>query len=233
MKLNRWKIATMVLAVVSIVLAVIVSLPMLTSAQSAADKAIVYVNKFILQGNGTATLSSVDKETIEHLRKITLDVDGKKYASYVSVDGKYFFTNEPFDLTKNPKVEAGLVENTGVKVEGGFDEAINTEVCLGNGKPIVYFFGSTTCPHCQWEKPIIKEIVGLFGDAISYHENIDTENDKEVFSKYSEGSIPTIVIGCKYYRVGSGEKDGIEAEKAALKSVICKTTGNLPASVCQ
>jgi thiol-disulfide isomerase/thioredoxin len=232
---NRWKIATIVLAVVSLVLAGLFSQTMFGSAKSAADKAVSYINKNLLSNGATAKLSSIDKETIGNLRKITLEVSGSKFASYVSIDGKYLFAQEPFDLTKDPKAAAGAtgtVENTGTAIEGGFNEAKDTTVCMENNKPIVYFFGSSTCPHCKWEEPVLKSVIAQFGDAIVYHENIDSDKDQDVFSKYSTGSVPTLVIGCKYYRVGSGEASGAAAEKVSLKKVICLATGNLPASVC-
>lgn len=236
-KANRWKIATIILAVVSIVLALLLSQNMFGSSKKAADKAVNYINKYLLSEGLTATLSSIDKETIGNLRKITLDVSGTKFASYISIDGKYLFAQEPYDMDKDPTATStsstGTVENTGTELDGGFSEAKDTEVCMENGKPIIYFFGSSTCPHCKWEEPILKSVIDQFGDAISYHENIDSETDLDVFSKYSTGSVPTLVIGCKYYRIGSGEAAGEESEKASLKSIICKATGNLPASICQ
>jgi thiol-disulfide isomerase/thioredoxin len=234
MKFNRWKIATIVLAVVSIALAVMLSQTMFGSADKAANKAVEYINKYLLTAGTTAKLSSIDKETIGNLRKITLEVAGSKFASYVSIDGKYLFAQEPFDLNKDPKASSstGTVESTGTELAGGFNEAKDTEVCKENDKPIIYFFGSSTCPHCKWEEPVLKSVIDQFGDAVSYHENIDSDKDQNIFSKYSTGSVPTLVIGCKYYRVGSGEASGEAAEKVALKDIICKVTGNLPASVC-
>jgi len=229
-KLRRWKIATMILAVLCVALAGLLSQSMFGSVKSAADKAVAYINKNLLTAGTTATLSSIDKEAIGNLRKITLDVGGSKFASYVSIDGKYLFAQEPFDLNKDPNAGKATPAAT---IEGGFSEAENTEICMENGKPIVYFFGSTTCPHCKWEEPILKNVVAQFGDAISYHENIDSDKDMDVFSKYSTGSVPTLVIGCKYYRVGSGESAGEESEAASLKTVICKATGNQPESVCK
>lgn len=229
-KLRRWKIATIILAVICLALAGLLSQSMFGDAKAAADKAVTYINKNLLNAGTTATLSSIDKETIGNLRKITLDVSGSKFASYVSIDGKYLFAQEPFDLNVDPN--AGKATPAGT-IEGGFNEAKDTEVCMENGKPIVYFFGSTTCPHCKWEEPVLKSVIDQFGDAVVYHENIDSEKDMDVFSKYSTGSVPTLVIGCKYYRVGSGESAGEESEKASLKKVICKATGNLPASICQ
>lgn len=231
-KANRWKIATIILAVLVVALVAVSSQALasvLASPKKAADKAVEYVNKYVLSSRGlTASLISIDKEKIGNLRKITLEVSGEKFASYVSIDGKYLFTSEPLDLSKSL-----TPENTGTEIEGGFSEVKDAEVCMENGKPIVYFFGSTGCPHCQWEKPIIKSVIDQFGDAVSYHENIDTDKEQDVFSKYSTGGIPTLVIGCKYYRVGSGEASGEESEKTALKKAICSVTGNQPASVCQ
>ncbi|MFA5730022.1 MAG: thioredoxin family protein [Candidatus Paceibacterota bacterium] len=239
-KLDRWKIATIILAIISIVLAVLLSQTMLGSPQKAADKAIEYINKYLLSGGATATLVSVDNDKIGSLRKITIDVAGNKFGSYVSIDGKYLFASEPFDMTKDPNAEGSsntqtgsTVETTDTQLDGSFSEAKDTEVCMENGKPIVYFFGSASCPHCVWEKPILKSVVDKFGDAVSYHENIDSETDIDVFNKYSTGSVPTLVIGCKYFRVGSGESAGEESEKASLQKIICLATGNQPASLCQ
>jgi thiol-disulfide isomerase/thioredoxin len=238
-KLDRWKIATIILAVVSIVLALLLSQSMFGSADSAAKKGIEYINKYLLAEGTTATLVSVDKDKIGNLRKITIDVSGNKFGSYVSIDGKYLFASEPYDMTKDPNegtptTQTGsTVETTDTQLDGSFSEAKDTEVCTENGKPIVYFFGSASCPHCVWEKPILKSVVDEFGDAISYHENIDSETDYDVFSKYSTGSVPTLVIGCKYFRIGSGESAGEESEKASLKKIICLATGNQPTSLCQ
>jgi len=241
-KTNRWQMATIVLAVISIVLAGLlyqkgstVNPPKTAADQSAAEKAVAYINKNLLAAGATASLSSVDDETIGVLRKITLDVSGSKFASYVSIDGKYLFAQEPFALDKaaTSGTGTGTVQNTDAKIDGGFSEAKDTEVCMENGKPIVYFFGSSTCPHCKWEEPVLKSVIDQFGDAVSYHENIDSEKDMDIFSKYSTGSVPTLVVGCKYYRVGSGEAAGEESEKTSLKKVICMATGNLPASICQ
>jgi len=235
-KLKRWKIATIVFAITTIILTVMLSQStMFGSADRAAAKAVEYINKYLLVEGTTASLSSVDKEAIGNLRKITLDVAGTKFASYVSIDGKFLFAQEPFDLNKNPNgtdSSNGTVENTGAEIEGGFKEAKDTEICKENDKPIIYFFGSKNCSHCVWEKPILQNVINQFGDAVSYHENIDTEKDYDVFSRYSTGSVPTLVIGCKYYRVGSGEAAGEASEKESLRKVICKVTGNQPASVC-
>jgi thiol-disulfide isomerase/thioredoxin len=119
-----------------------------------------------------------------------------------------------------------------ITVDGNFNQIIDAQVCQENGKPIIYFFGSISCPHCKWEKPVISAVAQKFGSAISYHENIDNGKEMDVFNKYSTGSIPTVVIGCKYYRVGSGESAGVEKEVEVLTKLICNITGGYPVKVC-
>jgi thiol-disulfide isomerase/thioredoxin len=107
------------------------------------------------------------------------------------------------------------------------------EICKEGDKPIVYFFGSSTCPHCIWEKPVVEDVVSKFKDNIVSHINIDSNNDADIFQKYDpEGYVPTLVLGCKYYRVGSGEQAGTEQESKDLTALICKITGNQPSEVC-
>jgi len=115
------------------------------------------------------------------------------------------------------------------------------EVCTKDGKPLVYFFGSTSCPHCVWEKPIMEKVAKKFGDTIDFHKNVDSSTDSDVFQKYSDinpGYVPFIIFGCKYVRVGAGEnlgKDDAESQKLeeeALTAILCKLTGSKPDSVC-
>lgn len=232
---NRWKIATLVLAVISVVMAVMLSQSTFAPAKKPVNDAVDYINKYLLQSGITAKLDKIESERTAPFQKITLDVNGQKFASYVSVDGKYLFAQEPISIDKAPDMsgEPEMTQKESTEVEGGFSDIAEVDVCKESDKPIVYFFGSTTCPHCQWEKPILQSVVGEFGDAVSYHENIDSETDIDVFNKYSSGSVPMLVIGCKYYRSGSGEGSGEEAEKEALTKVICRATGNVPASICQ
>jgi len=100
------------------------------------------------------------------------------------------------------------------------DSGCDYDVCTENGKPIVYFFGSTSCPHCVWEKPVIGNTTALFASEISYHENMGTQTDLEVFQRYAtynRGSVPFIVIGCQFIRLGSGES--MAADEATIKEL--------------
>lgn len=110
------------------------------------------------------------------------------------------------------------------------------ELCQEDGKPLIYMFGSSGCPHCTWEHPIFEKVTAKFADLISVHDNMDTQNDTDVFQKYSQinqGGIPFLVLGCRYVRVGSGENAGEVEEEKNLTALICKLTGGEPTEVCQ
>lgn len=192
-------------------------------AQTAADRAMKYINQYLIS-DGSGVFKSVSEEKLTYY-KFTFDYNGNEWSSYVSADGKNIIPSGSYDIPE-------LVEKEVNTVDASFKEIVGAEICKENDKPIVYFFGSSTCPHCEWEKPLIQEVVGKFGDAISYHENIDSQNDQDIFNEYSTGGVPTVVIGCKYYRVGSGESGGEETEKQALTKFICDITGN-QADVCK
>lgn len=198
------------------------------STKDASAKVLEYVNKSILQGRATATLVG-DAELVSgyNLYKIKFSIQGQEIESYLTTDGKMFFP-EGIDMTKETPSQSPVAGNSTI---GSFT-ATTDELLAENGKPIVYFFGSTSCPHCTWEKPIIQKVMAKFSGVISYHENIDSDKDQTVFSKYSTGGIPTIIIAGKYFRVGSGENSGEATETSNLTALVCKVTGNKPEAVC-
>jgi len=198
--------------------------PSALSSQEAGERVIKYINENILRGRATASL--IDTIPENGLYKVKFNVGNQEVESYITLDGKIFFL-EGIDLTQtNPPVQ-----ETGKEI-GNFSVS-SDEVCLENGKPIIYFFGSKSCPHCAWEHPLVEEVVKKFGDIIVFHNNMDSNADGDIFQKYSTGGIPTLVLGCKYYRVGSGESVGKEEETKNLTSLICKLTNNQPTAVCQ
>jgi len=123
-------------------------------------------------------------------------------------------------------------ENAGV---GGF-VVLKEDVCKEEGKPSVYYFGYSGCPHCKWEHPIFESVVKDFSGVIALHDNMDKlENDKEIMQKYSNvsgGGVPFMVMGCKYAQVGSGERWGEAEETKNLQAVLCKLTEGKPEGVC-
>lgn len=142
-----------------------------------------------------------------------------------------------------------LEPKTGIPTIGNFLKIENSKI---EGKPLVYFFGVTTCPHCTWERPVFVDATSKFGtwknlregdlsDASFESDYITvkaTEIDKEsnsdivVFQHYSpEGKIPLIIFGGKYYRAGSGENLDVEQETNILTVFLCKITDS-PISKC-
>ena len=92
---------------------------------------------------------------------------------------------------------------------------------------------SEGCPHCSWEHPIIEEVARKFDGYVSFHNNMNSDADMDIFQKFSTGGVPTLVLGCKYYRVGSGENSGQEQEAENITSLICELTNNQPEEICQ
>ncbi len=143
---------------------------------------------------------------------------------------------EPRDSARDEQGQVAGEEVPQYETTVGNFLVLEDEVCVEDGKPIVYYFGSSSCPHCTWEHPIIQEVTEQFGDQISFHDLMDKQEEMEVFQKYIDingGGIPFIVLGCQYARVGSGEQAGEEAEKQALTELICELTGGQPSGVCQ
>jgi len=221
-----------VLAIGVIVLAycAFVGSPMSLSGQKAAEKAIAYVNAKVLTGSDKA---SIDGKVVSEsgLYKFNVKVAADSFPSYVSKDGKLLFPQvmQVEDIESSPSTSTNGANNTTI---GNFLVS-SDPICYENERPIFYFFGSQSCPHCQWEHPIIQKVAKLFEGVISFHENFDNNNDQDIFSKYSaQGYIPTVVIGCKYYRNGAGENDGEATETQNLTALLCKITNNQPESVC-
>lgn len=192
--------------------------------EEAAEKVMSFVNDSVLKGQGTATL--VDTLEENGLYKVKFDVDGQEVEWRITKDGELILP-QIINLAEIDAEEAPEEETIGgFSVSGG-------ETIMEEGKPVIYFFGSETCQHCRWEHPIMKEVVSKFDGYISYHDNMDTDADADIFSKYSaEGYVPATVIGGNYYRVGSGETIGEKANAEALTALICKLTNNQPAEVC-
>ena len=98
----------------------------------------------------------------------------------------------------------------------------DAKICKENGKPVVYLFSTTWCPHCKWIKDTFDSTIAKYvsdGKIVAYHWQVDTNdntltpqvesqipaNAQAVYTEFNpEGSIPTFVFGCKYFRIGNG-----------------------------
>jgi len=228
-KINSWMIFSIVLVLVVIGLLFgkqITGYFIVTTPQDVAIKAVDYLNENIVAQNTSATFLYVKE--FSGLYNVTVFYQNQTLSVFVTKDGNYIFLNNPLKIGEKITLPAVPKQTIGNFI---VDEKI--DICKEDGKPIVYFFGSQRCTQCMWEDPIIKNVTDKFKDQVSFHENIDTETDKEVILKYSpRGYIPLIVIGCKYYRIGSGEEFGVDNENKILTSLMCLATNNRPLSVC-
>ncbi|KPJ71632.1 hypothetical protein AMJ50_01350 [Parcubacteria bacterium DG_74_3] len=197
------------------------------SSQQVAQMAIDYINQNLLTQGLIASLVDVKEEN--GVYKIHLKIGEEEYDSYVTKDGKILFP-EGYDLEGASETQPESQEEQ-VYTIGNFLVS-KDETCKENEKPAIYFFGSEGCPHCQWEHPIVEDVTGKFEEQISFHNNMDSGEDMDIFKKYSSGGIPTLVLGCKYSRVGSGARLGEEGEEEVLTALICSLTGGQPADIC-
>lgn len=202
----------------------------LLSVEEAAKIGLDYINENLLPQGITASMVGAPSEE-QGLYRFKIRIGEEELLSYITKDGKVLFP-EGIDLESEISPVQETPEIQEELTIGNFSVS-GDEVCLEDGKPIIYFFGSQGCPYCTWEHPIMERVAEKFTDYISFHNNMDTNADMDVFGKYSTGGIPTLVFGCKYYRVGAGTQLGEEGEAKVLTALICKLTGSQPADVCE
>jgi len=125
--------------------------PSLTLEQ-AKIKAEEFINKNLMQGGATAAINQVVEEN--GLYKISLNVNGQEYTSFMTRDGKKFFTSG-IDIEAAQK-EAGAAQNQQAQ------DVPKTE------KPSVELFVMSYCPYgTQAEKGILP-VISLLGDKIDF-----------------------------------------------------------------
>ncbi len=130
----------------------------------------------------------------------------------------------------------GIVPDPNIQT---FSSSSNS-LCTIDGKPVIYMFSATWCPHCRWAGPVFDKVVESYGNQIvAYHWEMDTGNNvltpeietnvpddqMQIFRRYNPGGgIPTFVFGCRYYRIGTGfeAEDDKTAEEAEFRAVIDK-----------
>jgi thiol-disulfide isomerase/thioredoxin len=128
-----------------------------------------------------------------------------------------------------------------VSTVGTFYE-VNHTPCKDGKKPIVYMFSTSWCPHCQWSRPAFEAAVKDYvakGKIVAYNWELDTNDntlttqkekevpirDMQIYEEFNpDGSIPTFVFGCKYFRIGTGHEreNDLAAEEKEFKDLIEK-----------
>ncbi|HOI60077.1 MAG TPA: thioredoxin family protein [Candidatus Pacearchaeota archaeon] len=224
------KVSTIVLSVVVIAFVVFAAMNYKQesgysiSKEEAVNKALEYINLNLVEQGVNVSLSQIyESEKNAPYYTFQINIMGQLFDSVVTADGSKLFTNSGIDLNKK------LDE----KVDGNFLVKENAEIITEDGKPVVFLFASSTCPHCEWEKPVLKAVLDQFEDQVIYKVREDTTEDQDVYNQFGSGGVPLVVLGGKYYREGAGENFGEEKEKEYLTKYICELTGGMPENICQ
>jgi len=156
-KVSPWIISTLILL---IILAIFLAYPSMTgrvvstdgatpaiSGDEVARKAIDYINEYLLQGQGTATLVGV--EETNGLYNIKLTIAGRPYDSYATKDGTLLFPSA-VDLTETPELPE--------------EQTPETPEVPKSDKPEVHAFVMSYCPYgLQFMKAYVP-VIELLGD---------------------------------------------------------------------
>lgn len=170
-KINFWMISTLVLLVISLILLVRPGVlgtgpsgAVVLSANDAANKAIDYINKNLVQ-SGQATFVSVGDFT-SYLYKVTTNYQGSDIDIYVSKDGQLLFVSSPLDMTKT--------SNTTTTQAPSFNPN-KTEI------PNVKFFVMSFCPYGNQAEEGLGPALRLLGSKVTW------EPHYVIYSNYGSG----------------------------------------------
>jgi len=204
--------------------------------EAAGAKTIDFISNYGgLPPSVNVTLINVTEAEDANLYKIAVNISAmgisRTVITYLTKDGKILFP-QGIDIAEVESRQAKEAVTRTRRTIGNFIVS-GDEVCKDDGKPAIYFFGSDGCLHCKWEHPVIADVASKFKDFISFHDNMNNFTaDRDIFARYSTGGVPTIVLGCRYYRIGSGKNHGKEQEAKILTALICNLTDNKPVDVC-
>jgi len=144
--INVWMITTLILAIVLVVFYLksssITGMASLTSKQ-AADKAIDYINKNLVQ-SGTASLVSV--EEMSGVYKVITSYQGQQIPVYVTKDGTYLFISQPLNMAQE-------ITTTTTKPQ----QVVKTD------RPKVELFVMSFCPYGVQAETLMKPVFDLLG----------------------------------------------------------------------
>ena len=140
-KRNPWIISTVVFLAIALVLFFRggAATGDVVSEQVAGQNLISFINA---QGQGSASLTSVDKEGA--LYKVTVNYNGQDVPVYVSLDGKYLIT-DPVPLSSQGSSGANTNSNEKVNVEIGDAPMLGSKTA-----PVtIVEFSDYQCPFCR------------------------------------------------------------------------------------
>jgi len=145
--------------------------------------------------------------------------------SKINSGSKVAVTNQQEIVNQTPQLPPEPEEPSGTPVGSFIDTG--KSICKKDGKPIVRLFATTWCPHCNWIKETFDKVMADYvkkGKIVAYHWQLDTGDntltketetsvpaeEEAIYQEFNpQGSIPTFVFGCRYYRIGNAyEREG-------------------------
>ncbi len=116
----------------------------------------------------------------------------------------------------------------------------NKEICYEDGLPVIHMFSTSSCPHCHWVKPGFERVTTDYieqgkinahlwildtgDDALTpeIEESVPEEAMQIFLDSNPQRTVPTMVFGCKYVRVGAVHeaKNDIAAEESDFRAII-------------
>jgi len=173
------------------------------------SKTIAYLDDYF-QGESAVSLKKIEEDKDSSLYKLQFQIGDQVSEFYVTKNGEKIFMGDVLKMSNANDKEI---------VGGFFEREVDTR--LVENKIPVYFYGVSYDSHSTWEYEVLSLIKAKFGNEITVYDYMDSDKEEDYFFDYSDGSMPLIVIADKYYRVGSGEKIGKEADINAISSIIC------------
>lgn len=158
-KVDYWKISTLMLSILSILLIIAVftgfnPFQNSLSKEEAASKALSAINTNLLQGQAVASLEGIEEQGDVYLMKIS--ISGREVEGYITKDGKLFFP-QGISLT-----EAALAEAASSNSSPQAAEVTKSDL------PKVELFVMSQCPYgTQIEKGILP-VAYLLKDKIDF-----------------------------------------------------------------
>ena len=127
----------------------------------ATDEAVDYINTYLLQPGTTAILNS--KSDVGELYKIDIGIDGQQYESYITKDGKMFFTSG-IDMTETPDAAPNQPAQP-VEVQ---DVDIGDSASKGKGdaKVTIVEYSSFSCGWCNRVRTTLDQIMKTYPDDV-------------------------------------------------------------------
>ena len=187
-KISVWKIITVVLAallIISIFTSGFSSFTKGVSKKQAEEKVLNFLKGGILS---QATVFITNIEDTNGLYKLTLDVNGQEYPSYLTKDAKLLFPIGAIDITQKPD-STQTPQEPSQEIEK-VDVSLDDDPMKGdeNAPVTIVEFSDFQCPFCGKVEPTVKQILDIYKGKVKLVYRDFPLNSHEFAQKAAEAS---------------------------------------------